>query len=515
MKLILTHKDWTHKEGTHARGYMYINDKFYEKEDLADLLSQSSKEDLIKILKEANGIFSFIIERDNLEMMATDGTRLYPIFYTTIKGTTYISDSAYDLPCEKWELSDMSLSEYNATAAVFAGGTLIEGIWQMKGGHWAEKSGSRVKQVPFSSYCVKADETRVKTAEEMVEILDHTFDRLLNSAKGRQLVIPLSDGYDSRLIACMLKKKGVENVLCFTVSREGTKELEQARSVAEKLGFDFVQADVTNTNPNYIDSEEFDRYQKHVGCLTNFVWLFEYFAVKQMKTQGLIDDNAIFIPGHSGDLLGGSLITKMHIRKKMTASKMASILLYDHFEYDYDGNLKDRVRTQLQEMIDNGATSYSALQNFIFQNKLAQQINNSARAYTFMGHEVRLPFWDKELLDFFRTTEYDQLYQKTFYNTTLNNHIFKPLGVEYADTSFLSEKAIIKQIIKHRIKRLIPKKLIYRESLFDDIVGEKELCKPMKEELTRKYGKGDCTYLSNNEIIKEWYLSKTAAKSIK
>lgn len=63
-----------------------------------------------------------------------------------------------------------------------------------------------------------------------------SIDNLIRYANGRHIVIPLSGGYDSRLIATLLKRRGYENILTFTYGVPGNKESAYSKKVADALG---------------------------------------------------------------------------------------------------------------------------------------------------------------------------------------------------------------------------------------------------------------------------------------
>ena len=50
-------------------------------------------------------------------------------------------------------------------------------------------------------------------------------------------LIRLSGGNDSRLIACLCKKFGLDNVTCFTYGREDSFEVAISKKVASALGY--------------------------------------------------------------------------------------------------------------------------------------------------------------------------------------------------------------------------------------------------------------------------------------
>ncbi|MDI2587661.1 asparagine synthase-related protein [Psychrobacillus sp. NEAU-3TGS] len=83
-----------------------------------------------------------------------------------------------------------------------------------------------------------------KNQDELVEELDQVhvrvFQRLIDSLEGRPAILPLSGGYDSRLIAVMLKRLGYENVICFTYGLCSNWEVKISKMVAEQLGFKWI-----------------------------------------------------------------------------------------------------------------------------------------------------------------------------------------------------------------------------------------------------------------------------------
>ena len=59
-------------------------------------------------------------------------------------------------------------------------------------------------------------EFKKKLTQELLKLMK----RIGESCKDRQILIPLSGGYDSRLIASGLKKIGVNNVVCFSYGQK-------------------------------------------------------------------------------------------------------------------------------------------------------------------------------------------------------------------------------------------------------------------------------------------------------
>ena len=72
---------------------------------------------------------------------------------------------------------------------------------------------------------------------EFLNILRDTIQRLIKFANGRQIIVPLSGGYDSRLVASLLKQANYQNILCFTYGKKSSPEVIISKKVANKIFF--------------------------------------------------------------------------------------------------------------------------------------------------------------------------------------------------------------------------------------------------------------------------------------
>lgn len=72
--------------------------------------------------------------------------------------------------------------------------------------------------------------------QRLDQVIVKTMRRLIDYAAGRQIVVPLSGGYDSRLIVTQLKRLGYDNILAFTYGVAGNKESRYSKQVADALG---------------------------------------------------------------------------------------------------------------------------------------------------------------------------------------------------------------------------------------------------------------------------------------
>ena len=110
----------------------------------------------------------------------------------------------------------------------------------------------------------------------------------------------------------MLKKHQYKNVICFTYGNKNSFEIENSKKVAKALGFKWFFIEYNSKLiEGYLNTNEFKEYAHFAGKLSSMPYLQEYFAVKYLQKEKIISDDAIFIPGFAGDLLGGSQFLKV------------------------------------------------------------------------------------------------------------------------------------------------------------------------------------------------------------
>lgn len=72
------------------------------------------------------------------------------------------------------------------------------------------------------------------------QTLRRSFQRMIEAADGRQFIVGLSGGYDSRLIAVMLDLLEYDNVLLYTTGSCDGVEWKAASNIANDVGFDWI-----------------------------------------------------------------------------------------------------------------------------------------------------------------------------------------------------------------------------------------------------------------------------------
>ena len=456
-------------------------------------------------LRELNGLFAVVRNADGFCAAAIDNSRLFPLYYRRgDDGVTAVADDAYSLLSHGDVLDGLGLAQYEASGCTFDGHTLVDGVRQIRPGCYVTDQGSDIE---YYSYGVMAQDARTLSFAAFDSLLGRVFGRLAQSVGGRQIVVPLSGGQDSRLVLCRLKKLGLRNVVTYTVGGASSAEVARARAVATVLGFEWYGVEITEGDADeFASTDEFLPYCRFIGGLVNFLWLYDYVAVAKLKALGVLRPDAVFLPGHSADFNAGSHMRKGVVKEASPERYVRSAILHDIFEYDHEAGKAPKVLDVFDRGLNCGFAPWSAFQNFEFKTRLPNNINNSARVYEFYGYGVRLPFWDAEFLEAFRHMPFAQLADCRFYDSYVREAEFRKMGVDFGPDPPSAAYFLMGKFRK-RVKASLPSWLTRPGAMRQDDVGEHMLCAPLREDLLvcGRYSSGHVPR-SANEVMKDWYL---------
>lgn len=497
---------WVSTNGVSVVGYAYLSDKLLDQKALLDYFQDAADLNAFSsLVSSLNGIFSVVIRKDDFFAAAIDTIKLYPIFYTYNNDKWYVSDNPYSLISSDSHISADALLQIRSLDTVFAGKTLIKDIYQLEVGEVVEfKKEGNIEKSRYFHYNVHALQVQYSDVDKLELVLKSAVDRLVRYAGGRQIVMPLSAGYDSRIIISLLKESGYKNVLTYTMGTSSTdSECHVAKKVADVLGF---QNYSLNTELIYkeLDLSDFGDYVKHLGAFTNFCWLSEFVCIKWLQKNSLIDNDAIVVPGHAGDFFAGMDVTKSLVREKDSLKVLSLRLLYNAFESDSPIKLLKSIRSYLRIASVDGNYPPSLYLDFIYRNRLSSFASNSARAYTFLGYKVACPLWDKSFLELMRRLPLGQLKDCSLYKDCVER-VFKRNGVDFP--KYFPVRSIYrKQYIRNVLRSFIPKSLLRMKLNTLDELGSWVLANNLCEDFI-SISKNANKPFSINSALTEWYIS--------
>jgi asparagine synthase (glutamine-hydrolysing) len=514
---------WFKKENIFVKGYLFDkNNSFYEKEELFEYFKGITNiQSFENKIKQANGLFTVIIKNEDSVFFAVDRLRMFPIFYFIENEDIFISDDVEHLRLQNklYEFDEKSVSEFLATAYVTSSKTLVKNIFQVQAGAYFHFYNTTIFSKTYYSYFFSEEKSSSfeKLCNKLPEILDEVFKRQIDTFKKRTVVIPLSGGFDSRLIAVMLKKFDYQNVVCYTYGRKNNIEISISKQVAKTLDFKWILIEYTeDLIKNYLNDKSFQDYFKFSANYNTMFFMQEYFAVKYLKDNNLVPQDSIFIPGHSGDFIAGSQLAKNDGLGKKTSIKKIVNAIYKtkyniikpekRFRKPFKSEISTFVTKSYQE--NRNLKAYSVYEDWDFKEKISKYLINSINVYNFFGYEFRLPFWDSILVDFFKNIPYEFRLHKLLYDKVLTDIYFEKYDISFKNEIQTSAFKTKIQSVKNLIRPFLPSKMKQKLLEKNDIIFYKNITEKMIDDLKKNGKEYYPATNSYNSNILQWYINE-------
>jgi len=212
---------WFSKNGCHVRGYIHTPDnQFLSGKSIVDYFLQAKDyAGFIRLVTEADGMFSVILTKEGKAFLASDRIRTFPLYYSVSGQDQILSDSVDRIQKIKgnWKFNQPAITEFLATGFVIGSETLSEDIFQVQAGEAVLLKSDQIQQRLYTTY--QTNQADHHSFDDLLKSMEgmsgKVFKRLTASLQGRTAVIPLSGGYDSRLVLLALAKKGATNVVSY------------------------------------------------------------------------------------------------------------------------------------------------------------------------------------------------------------------------------------------------------------------------------------------------------------
>lgn len=399
-------------------------------------------------LEQANGCFALVLQTPAYTVAAVDRIRSIPLFYDLLGNLADRSESIAPLHLSHLRQQDQTVfAEYLITGFVTGNQTLHPDILQIPAGHMLIlKQGHTPELKAYYKY-FHQEETDAP-ANSLVENLDalhrQSADRLIKSLNGRPAVIPLSGGWDSRLIAYLLKKAKYPAIYTFSYEAANNPESRISQKVARYLNLPWFFIEHTHRSwyQAYFSPERVAHY-KYAMNATSSPHIQDWLAVRELKAKRLIPPDSVFIPGHTGDFLqSGHLSECYRTQKVFSGDEVARQILARHYHLwrlpriDWEACFESRVKQEISLPVSLSAQDAASLfEYWELQERQAKFIVNSVRVYEDMGYDWRLPLWDARLMEFWAEVPVSLRFQRRLWNLYQERYlpipvpVFRNLGV--------------------------------------------------------------------------------------
>lgn len=403
---------WERLGRTHVSGHFFFREKLYHAQDAAEFLE--AQDALADVLPELNGHFSIVQHRSDHTALVCDRIRSVPLFYEATPDG-WVATDGLDCP-PTGDSCPNALISYLATGAVTGSETLIRGVRQVEAGQIVRLTGHEPEVINYYEHrhCPShIDEGLL--LEQLDAAVMGAMRRLVKSVGGRQIVLFLSGGYDSRLVAVALRAIGYDNVVCVSYGSEGDKQVVAAKDVAARLGFPWHRLAVSkNLIRERLADPSFARFLDRAESGVAAPYLMGVLALVARDQVQLAED-CVFVTGSTGDLLEGDQIDAMlkQDRHYQLGEVVDAILRRHYFLMGLRvGSLAVHRRRilALMERAGRRREVYSreealdVTEWFNWRERQAKYVVQDARCYELLaGADWRLPLWDHEFMDFWLT----------------------------------------------------------------------------------------------------------------
>ena len=377
--------------------------------DVEGLLAAAEAHDL-SALARIGGRWALVLDLSDGLLLVQDPIRSLPLFIASPTAGTpafVVTDriaQARDL-VGRGTLDATTREEFSDLGYVTGPRTLFREITQVQAGEWVRLGANGVRdsgfyrRLKYSGLDLSAEND---LDARFTEGLETAFARMFEWVGDRQIVIPLSGGLDSRLLAIAMHDMGHSNVVNFTYGVGETSEVKISRTVAESLGqrWEFIQYTPEELRAAW-QSREAGAFVRDSYAGASLPHIQDWFALREMRSRGLIEPDAVVLAGHT-------VVGNMHdeyivdLPDAVGREKLFDLLVAHHaqrkparrlsanrqFRADFYAYL-DRIAYD-----DSPRSRLEALEYWNILERQTKYINNSMRGYEHFGYEWALPMLD-------------------------------------------------------------------------------------------------------------------------
>ena len=420
--------EWTLPYGkVYFGGYILYNGQLFNEKNIEEVLQT---EDFFENnLDNLIGEFVFIKNTATCLSAIVDRKRSMPLFYYRSGSNWIVTDKIKHSADKKFNKT--AVKEFLITGFTANEKTLYDDVYQIE-------AGSRIKILPdgkvitneyYQFYHHPQEKSIDDFSTELKGIFEAVFADLVKRLENKTPILPLSGGYDSRIIALMLKEYGITNMQSFTYGKRENKEAMVSKDIANRLGiqWDFIEYKKEDWHKWY-HSAEWKQYVDFAVNGSSMAHLQDWPAVREIVSKQ--DKDFVFIPGHSGDFVAGShLAYEITVDRQFSDDDVVQFILQKHHKlWEVSNGLHTSAPDVLSEIkrsftdlhFQTNEQASALFEYWDWKERQAKFIINSVRVYEFYQKGWEIPLWDDRMMEFFKTVPVELRFKKYLYDYTLH-----------------------------------------------------------------------------------------------
>ena len=426
--------NWIKTDKFAFRGTFFYKDKLYTNENIINILNTITDfNDLLKKVLLFNGNFLLIYKLNESYYIFNDKIMSFPIFIKNESETTQISDNINKLN-EYEQYDNVGITEIAAFGYTLGNRTIYDNIKLLGAGEYLRIDVKNEISECKTYYSHLHEEINNIDENELLKKLDkvvnNTFDRFIKRLNGRQVVLFLSGGYDSRLILQNLRKHNYENVICISLRACNDLDVQVAKKIAASFNYKLYVFDYTKKYWKAKAQEK--NFWKLINGFFNGIAIHypQGLIVKELLEKNIIDSDSVIVTGNSGDVVEGNDVCMNLKKEQMNISpvQIAREILNTHslnvmnYQNVYDLIIDNVLNLLPYKGGCTFAEAQDAYEYFNWKERQCKYVTSDVRNYDdFTGNEWALPLWDDEFVNFWLSVPIKYRFKRNLYYKYVNN----------------------------------------------------------------------------------------------
>lgn len=436
----------------YVHGTIFKNNIKLSNEDLINLIIDC---DLNKLFSDLNGFFTVVIIKEGNVNIVSDRVRLFPLWYEITNNKLIISDEITKLNISNSEIDEISSLEFQMSGYVCGKRTLLKNIFQTQAGQILNVNNCKEKSCNY--YQFGHSELEKFSKDDFFGYAHKKFlnsiKRLISYADGRQIVIPLSGGYDSRLILYYLKLLGYKNIFTFSYGEANNIEVSIAKKIAVSLKVQWKY--ITYSKKEWIDITDIRReYEVYSSSFSSQSHVQDFLAIYKLKDQQLIDKDAVISPGHSFDMQAGNHLPKDILNYESYSKEILLSKIYArHFNIDpilmrkkekfiIDKLNKDNIISS--KLNQRSFASYFELWDW--KERQTKFICNAVRIYDYFEYDYWLPLWDNDCLEICSKVPLENRINRLWFTDFVDDYLVKKMSTYNVPRKYTTDPLLLMRL---------------------------------------------------------------------
>lgn len=404
---------------------------------------------------QISGQFSAIVDLGSHWLLCTDPIRSYPLYYWFSDSTLFVTDTL--LPTDR--KPNLALApEFLWFGFVSGSDTLYKGAKQVLAGQCVliHKITGQIQSFFYAPHKVAemAPTTVAGALADLYEYDQALWDRFLEEIGDRPIWIPLNGELGSLHILSALIKRGYkQQIYSFSYGRLGLSDMEIAKQVADQCKIPWFPILFSDATWASFSDEESQNFIKHSFSGSAIPQWMEWVAFRQLITSIDVPLNAVIVPGHGGDFLGGShLRSELGDEKSDYPSTELIPALCQHHGKLITPSLDERqvLYTHLSAQLPSRAfwdtfSFASVLESWNVLNRQSKFIGNACQAYSWFGYDWKMPLWDYSYAQFWHKLPRSMRSANSLYHRFLFETYFTPLGIGDIAPITVTKRGVLSQ----------------------------------------------------------------------